>query len=59
MVYDIYKMWEMGSKGKMWRAVRFLYVNNKSFVFLKGKSLDYFSINQGVAQGYTFSPSCV
>ena len=25
-----YKMWEMGIKGKLWRAVRSLYANNRS-----------------------------
>ena len=29
-----YKMWEMGIKGKMWRVVRSLYVNNRSCTFL-------------------------
>ena len=52
-----YKMWEMGIKGKMWRVVRSLYVNNRSCIFLEGKSSDYFSINQGVAQGCTLSPT--
>ena len=33
-----YKMWEMGIKGKMWRVVRSLYVNNRSCIFLEGKS---------------------
>ena len=29
-----YKMWEMGiNKGKMWRVVRSLYVNNRSCIF--------------------------
>ena len=50
-------MWEMGIKGKMWRVVRSLYVNNRSCIFLEGKSSDYFSINQGVAQGCTLSPT--
>ena len=38
------KMWEMGSKGKMWRVVRSLYVNNRSCSFLKGKSSDFFQL---------------
>ena len=52
-----YRMWEMGIKGKMWRVVRSLYVNNKSCVFLEGKSSEFFPINQGVAQGCTLSPT--
>ena len=52
-----YKMWEMGIKGRMWRVVRSLYVNNRSCVFLEGKCSDFFPINQGVAQGCTLSPT--
>ena len=52
-----YKMWEMGIKGKMWRVVRSLYVNNRSCIFLEGKCSEYFSVNQGVAQGCTLSPT--
>ena len=52
-----YKMWEMGIKGKMWRVVRSLYVNNRSCVYLDGKSSEFFTVNQGVAQGCTLSPT--
>ena len=52
-----YKMWEMGIKGKLWRVIRSLYVNNRSCVFLEGKSSEFFPINQGVAQGCTLSPT--
>ena len=52
-----YKVREMGIKGKMWRVVGSLYVNNRSCIFLKGKSSDYFPINQGLAQGCTLSPT--
>ena len=52
-----YKMWEMGIKSKLWRVVRSLYANNRSCVFWEGKSSEFFSINQGVAQGCTLSPT--
>ena len=52
-----YKMWEMGIKGKVWRVVRSLYANNRSCVCLEGKSSEFFSINQGVAQCCTLSPT--
>ena len=52
-----YKMWKTGIKGKMWRVVRSLYANNRSCIFMEGKYSDYFSINQGVAQDCTFSPT--
>ena len=43
-------------KGKMWRVVRSLYINN-SCIFLEGKSSEFFLIKQGVAQGCTLSPT--
>ena len=42
-------------KGKMWRVVRSLYANNRSCIFLEGKSSEFFPINQGVAHGCTLS----
>ena len=50
-----YKMWRMGIKGKLWSVVRSLYANDRSCVFLEGKSSEFFSINQRVAQGCTLS----
>ena len=47
----------MGIKGKLWRVVRSLYATNKSCILLEGKSSECFSINQGVAQGCTLSPT--
>ena len=47
----------MGIKGKLWRVVRSLYANNRSCVFFEGKSCEFFSINQGVAQVCTLSPT--
>ena len=47
----------MGIKGKMWRVVRSLYVNCRSFIFLEGKSSEFFRIKQGVVQGCTLSPT--
>ena len=39
-----YKMWEMGIKGKLWRVLWPLYVNNRSCVFLEAKSSESFPI---------------
>ena len=50
-------MWEMGIRGKMWRIVRSLYLKNRSCVYLEGKTSGFFSVNQGVAQGCTLSPT--
>ena len=50
-------MWEMGIRGKMWRVVRSMYVNNKSSIFLEGKASEFFPITQGVSQGCTLSPT--
>ena len=47
----------MGIKGKMWRVVRPLYVNNRSCIVLEGKSLEFFPIKQGMVQGCTLSPT--
>ena len=47
----------MGIKGKLCRVVRSFYANNRSCVFLEGKSSEFFSINQGVAHGCTLSPT--
>ena len=52
-----FKMWEMGIRGKMWRIVRSLYLKNRSCVYLEGKTSGFFSVNQGVAQGCTLSPT--
>ena len=35
----------------------YAYVNNRSCILLEGKSSDYFSIDQGVAQGCTLLPT--
>ena len=43
-----YKMWEMGVKGKMWRVVRFLYVHNRSCVFLRVSLLNFFQLIGGL-----------
>ena len=39
----MYKMREMGSKDKMWGVVSSLYANNRSCIFLEGKSSKFFS----------------
>ena len=41
----------------MSRVVRSLYVNNRSYIFLEGKSLEFFLIKQEVAQGCTLQPT--
>ena len=50
-----YTMWKMGIKGKMWRVVRSLYVNDRSCIFLEDDSSELFPSKQGVAQGCTLS----
>ena len=37
--------------------IRSLYVNNRSCVFLEGKSSEFSPINQGLAQGCPLSPT--
>ena len=49
-------MWEISIKGKVWRVVRSLNVNNRSCIF-GGISLLSFPIYQGIAQGSTLSPT--
>ena len=34
-----------------------LYINNRSCIFLEGRPFEFFSINHGVAQGCTLSPT--
>ena len=55
MGYGI-KCGKLEIKGKMWRVVRSLYVNN-SCIFLEGKSSKFLPIKQGVAQGCTLLPT--
>ena len=45
-----YKLWDMGVKGRMWRVIK------KSAVLLVEEKSDTFTIEQGVAQGYSLSP---
>ena len=42
------KMWDMGINGKMWRVTRSLYVNNRSCIFLEGKSLNFSQLIRGL-----------
>ena len=46
----------MGVKGKMWRVVRSLFVNDKS-LFLECKSSEFILIKKGVAQCCTLLPT--
>ena len=46
----------MGVKGKMWCVIKTMYDSTKSTVLLKGKKSPTFSVEQGVAQGYSFAP---
>ena len=38
--YGIYRMWEMGIQGKLWRVIRNIYNVNSSCVFLNGCKSD-------------------
>ena len=40
-------MSEMGFKVKLWRVVRFLCTNNSSYIFLEGKSFEFFPLMEG------------
>ena len=53
-----YKMWEMGIKGKMWRVVRSLYANNRSCIYLEGKSSEFFPLIRGLAKVALCRPHC-
>ena len=53
-----YKMWEMGIKGKLWRVARSLYANNRSCVFLEGKSSEFFQLIRGLPKVAHCRPHC-
>ena len=59
--YDI--VWQdglwyrMGIQGKLWHVIRNIYNVNKSCVYLDGSKSECFGITQGVAQGFTLSPT--
>ena len=51
------KMWELGVRGLiMWRVIKELYRVSRSAVLLDGECSEAFDVQQGVAQGYSFSP---
>ena len=50
------KLWDMGIKGKMWRAVKGMYEVSRSSVLLDGEKSNMFSVEQCVAQGCSLSP---
>ena len=45
MVYCIYKLWDMGVKGRMWRVIKKMYESSKSVVLLEGEKSDTFIYN--------------
>ena len=45
----------MGVKGRMWHVMKKMYGSSKSAVPLVGEKSDMFTIEQGVAQGCSFS----
>ena len=47
----------MGIQGKLWHVIRNIYNVNQSCVYLYGIKSEYFGITQGVAQGFTLSPT--
>ena len=50
------KRWELGVRGLMWRVIKELYRVSRSAVLLDGECSEAFDVQQGVAQGYSFSP---
>ena len=50
-------MWEIGSRGKMWRMMKKVAECATSAVMLDGEISKYVDILQGVAQGCTLSPN--
>ena len=56
MVCGIYKLCDMGVKGRMWCVIKKMYEPSKSAVLLEGEKSDTFKIEQGVAQGCSLSP---
>ena len=52
----LYKLWDMGVKGRMWRVIKKMYMSSKSVTLLEGEKSDLFNVEQGVAQGCSLSP---
>ena len=44
-------------KGKMWRVIKTMYNSSRSAVLLEGEKSSTFSVEQGVAQGCSLSPT--
>ena len=51
------KLWEIGTRGKMWRMIKNMTECARSAVMLDGEISTYVDILQGVAQGCTLSPN--
>ena len=56
MVCGIYKLQDMGVKGRMWHVIKKMYESSKSAVLLEREKSDTFTIEQGVAQGCSLFP---
>ena len=52
----LFKLWNMGVKGKMWCVIKIMSNSLRSAVLLEGEKSSTFSVEQGVAQGYSLSP---
>jgi exonuclease III len=52
----LFKLWNMGVRGKLWHAVRAMYANNKTSILVNGVPTRMFDTLQGVRQGATESP---
>ena len=50
------KLWDLGVRGRMWRVIKRMYEASKSAVLLDGETSASFSVEQGVAQGFSLSP---
>ena len=52
-----YVLWRLGIRGKAWRIIRSMYANTRSCVSIDGCLGKFFSMENGVAQGDTLSPT--
>jgi exonuclease III len=52
----LYKLWQAGVRGKLWRIIKAMYADNFSAILLDGKASRWFKILQGVRQGDSASP---
>jgi hypothetical protein len=52
----LYRLWQVGIRGRAWRVVKDMYRAVRSCVMLKGKQSKWWEFEQGVRQGSVLSP---